>query len=173
MFEKLIDFLISIIDDVKFWVIIREYQNAVVLRYGKFNKVLTPGIWFKIPFLDEVSSHFIAVTTISLPAQSLSTKDNKSIVVEAVVKYNVDDVKKYVLDIFDSTDAIKDIAMSTIKKIIMPNTWDELKEFDIDNEITKKIRAEVKKYGIYVHEVTLTSLDTIRSYRLINETKVD
>jgi indole-3-glycerol phosphate synthase len=63
--------------------------------------------------------------------------------------------------------------MSTIKKIIMPNTWDELKEFDIDNEITKKIRAEVKKYGIYVHEVTLTSLDTIRSYRLINETKVD
>ncbi len=173
MFEKLIDFFFSVIDDLKFWSVIREYQNGLVFRFGKFHRILKPGFWFKIPFIDEVSEHFIAVTTISLPAQSLSTVDDCSIVVEAMVKYNVDDIKKYVIDIYDATDAIKDITMSTIKKQIMVKTWRDIKESDIDNEITKKIRAEVKKYGIYVHEVTLTSIDKIRSYRLINETKVD
>lgn len=173
MLEKLIDFVISVIDDIKPWVIIREYQQGLVLRMGTFHKVLEKGIWWKIPFADEVTEHFIAVTTISLPAQSISTSDDKSVVVEAVVKYNVDDIKKYVLDIYDATDAIKDIAQSAIKRAIMPRTWEELKTYDIDNEITKKIRSEVKKYGIYIHEVTLTSFDKIRSYRLINETKVD
>jgi regulator of protease activity HflC (stomatin/prohibitin superfamily) len=173
MFEKLIDLLIQLFDDIKFWIIIREYQNGLTLRFGKFYRVLTPGLWFKIPFIDEVSEHFIATTTISLPAQSLSTQDGKSIVIEAVVKYNIEDIKKYVLEIYDAADAIKDITMSTIKKIVMPKAWEELKKFDVDNEITKKVRAEVKKYGIYIHEITLTSMDTIRSYRLINETKVD
>lgn len=173
MLEKLIDFLLSIINDLKPWIIIREYQQGLVLRFGKYHTILEKGIWWKIPFADEVTEQFIAVTTISLPAQSLSTADDKSIVVEAVVKYNVEDIKKYVCDIFDATDAIKDIAQSAIKRAIMPITWEELKESDIDNEITKKIRSEVKKYGIYIHEVTLTSIDKIRSYRLINETKVD
>lgn len=173
MFEKLIDFFFSVVDDLKFWSVIRDYQNGLVFRFGKFHRILTPGFWFKIPFVDEVTEHFIAVTTISLPAQSLSTIDNQSIVVEAMIKYNVEDVKKYVIEIYDATDAIKDITMSNIKKQIMPKTWSEIKSADLDNEITKKIRAEVKKYGIYIHEVTLTSLDRIRSYRLINETKVD
>ena len=57
-----------------------------------------------------------------------------------------------------------------------PNVWANAKldtnsnpNANIDNEITKKLRIEVKKWGINVEKVTLTDIGLISSIRLFNE----
>jgi len=170
MFDKLIELISHWWAQLIPFSIVRDYEEAVLLRFGKFNKLLKPGIHFKLPFFDEVLEQHIAVTTLSLAAQSLYTKDNNNIVVKAVVKYKIADVKTFLLEVYDAQDAIADMSQSIIKNVIMSMTLPECTDSDLDNSLTKKVRVEARKWGVEVQQVTLTDLAPIRSFRLINDT---
>lgn len=170
MFDKLIELISHWWAQLVPFAIVRDYEEAVLLRFGKFNKLLKPGIHVKLPFFDEVLEQHIAVTTLSLAAQSLYTKDNNNIVVKAVVKYKIADVKTFLLEVYDAQDAIADMSQSIIKNVIMSMTLPECTDSDLDNSLTKKVRVEARKWGVEVQQVTLTDLAPIRSFRLINDT---
>jgi regulator of protease activity HflC (stomatin/prohibitin superfamily) len=71
MFDKLVDLIVNWIDQILPMVIIPSYEEGVMMRFGKFKKVISGGVYFKIPFFDEILRQHVVVTTISLPAQSL------------------------------------------------------------------------------------------------------
>jgi regulator of protease activity HflC (stomatin/prohibitin superfamily) len=125
MFDKLIELLSEWWLQITPFVIIRDYEEAVLLRFGKFKSVLKPGIHFKLPLFDEVIDQHVVVTTLSLDAQSLYTKDKQNIVVKGVIKYKISDVKIFLLEVFDAQDALSDMSQSIIKNIIMSMTMDE------------------------------------------------
>jgi len=170
MFDKLIDVLLEWWGQIIPFYIIRDYEAAVLLRFGRFKKVIGPGLHFKIPFFDEVIDQHIVTTTLSLDAQSLYTKDKQNIVVKGVIKYKIGDVKIFLLEVWDAQDALSDMASSIIKNVIMSMTLEECTDSEIDNTLTKKVRVEAKKWGVEVQQVTLTDLAPIRSFRLINDT---
>ena len=58
MFDKLVDLLVRFSMDILPFVIIEQWNGAVQLRFGKFIKVLSPGIHFRIPFFDSVIRGF-------------------------------------------------------------------------------------------------------------------
>lgn len=167
------DFIGSIFEKIEylwdyikpFW-IVEQYNGAVQLRVGKFLRVLEPGIHWKLPCWDAVIEHTIVPTTMRLFSQSLVTKDEKSIVVQGVIKYQISDIKTFLLGVNDAVDAIADMSQGIIKGIIMERTWEECKSPEIDNIITKKARVEAKKWGIDIIQVTLSDMGTIRSIRL-------
>ena len=128
------------------------------------------GIHFKIPLIDEVLDQHVVVTTLSLDAQSLYTKDKQNIVVKAVIKYKISDVKTFLLEVYDAQDALSDMSQSIIKNVIMSMSMDECTDSELDNTLTKKVRVEARKWGVEVQQVTLTDLAPIRSFRLINDT---
>jgi len=169
MFDKLIDVLIEWWGQILPFIIIRDYEEAVLLRFGRFNQVLLPGIHFKVPFFDEVIDQHVVVTTLSLDAQSLYTKDKQNIVVKGVIKYKISDVKIFLLEVFDAQDALSDMSQSIIKNVIMSMTMDECTDSELDNTLTKKVRVEARKWGVDIQQVTLTDLAPIRSFRLIND----
>jgi regulator of protease activity HflC (stomatin/prohibitin superfamily) len=173
MFDKLIDLLSNWIEQILPLFIITDYEMGVLLRFGKYKKIVGPGIYFKIPFFDHVLSQHVVVTTLSLPPQSLYTKDKQNIVVKGVVKYRISEVKTFLLEVYDAQDAISDMTQSIIKNIIMDKTLDECIDPEIDNTLTKKARVEAKKWGVEIQQVTLTDLAPIRSFRLINDTIVN
>ena len=89
MFDKLVELLTNWWIELKPIVIIRDYEEAVMLRFGVFKKVLKPGLHFKIPMFDEVIDQHVVITTLSLDAQSLYTMDKQNIVVKGVIKYKI------------------------------------------------------------------------------------
>jgi regulator of protease activity HflC (stomatin/prohibitin superfamily) len=173
MFDKLIDLLSNWIEQLLPIFIIRDYEKAVLLRVGKYKRTINPGIHFKIPFFDEVLSQHVVVTTLSLPPQSLYTKDRQNVVVKGLVKYRIADVKTFLLEVYDAQDAISDMTQSIIKNIIMDKSLVECTDSEIDNTLTKKSRVEARKWGVEIQQVTLTDLAPIRSFRLINDTIVN
>jgi len=170
MFDKLIEIISNWWLQITPIIIIRDYEEAVLLRFGKFKSVLKPGMHFKIPMFDEVIDQHVVVTTLSLDAQSLYTRDKQNIVVKAVIKYKISDVKVFLLEIYDAQDALSDMSQGIIKNVIMSMTMDECTDSELDNTLTKKVRVEARKWGVEVQQVTLTDLAPIRSYRLINDT---
>lgn len=169
MFDKLIEIITHWWLQLTPVIIIRDYEEAVLLRYGKFKEVFKPGIHFKIPLLDEVIDQHVVVTTLSLDAQSLYTLDKQNIVVKGVIKYKISDVKTFLLEVYDAQDALSDMAQSIIKNIIMSMTLEECTDQELDNTLTKKVRVEARKWGVEVQQVTLTDLAPIRSFRFIND----
>jgi len=170
MFDKLIDVVLNFGNQILPLVIIPDYAEAVQLRFGRFKNVLKPGLHFKLPFVDEIIEQHVVITTISLPAQSLYTKDKQNIVVKGVIKFKIADSKTFLLEVFDAQDALADMTQSIIKNIIILATLEECIDPDMDNVLTKKARVEAKKWGVEVQQVTLTDIAPIRSYRLINDT---
>lgn len=170
MFDKLIDLLVSWWNYLMPAVIIPSYEKAVLLRNGKFKKVLDPGFHVKLPVFDEVIQQHVVVTTLSLSPQSLYTKDKQNIVVKGVIKYRISDVQTFLLEVYDAQDALADMTQSIIKNIIISLSLDQCIDPEIDNILTKKVRVEAKKWGVEVQQVTLTDIAPIRSFRLINDT---
>ena len=169
MFEKLVEILTNWFNEIIPIIIVPTYEEGVLLRFGKFKKDVSSGVVFKIPIFDKVITHHIVMTTMTLPAQSLFTQDKQNIVVKGVVKYKIADVKTFLLEVYDANDVISDMTQSIIKSVIMSKTMNECTTQDIDNMLTKKVRVEVRKWGVDVQQVTLTDLAPIKSYRIIGD----
>lgn len=169
MFDKLIEFLLGTLEDLLPIFIVTQYNKAVVFRAGKFHKVADAGLHWKIPFFDKPDERTIITTTLTIPAQSITTKDGKQLVVKAMVRYNISDIKTLVLTIFDPIDAISDTTQGIIKEQITSREWSECSDNELDNTITKKVRSTVKHWGIEIEKVTLTDMGAIKSLRLFNE----
>lgn len=169
MFEKLIDVILTFGAQLLPIYVIDAFDEGVVLRFGRFLKKAEPGLHWKIPFVDQVVTATIVTTTMHLNSQSLTTKDNKNIVLRAVVKYKVKDIEKFILEVMDSRDAIGDVAMGCIREVVMLREWNDLLNNPIDEIITRQVRLECRRWGVDVAKVTLTDLSITRSLRLFNE----
>lgn len=173
MFDRLIDIITGWFEQLLPFFIIRDFEEAVVLRFGKFHKVAKPGFHWRIPFVDDVMEQHVVVTTLSLSPQSLYTKDKQNIVVKGLIKYKIADIQTFMLEVYDAQDAISDMTQYIIKNIIMGKTLEECIDAEIDNILTKKARVEAKKWGVEIQQVTLTDIAPIRSYRIINDTVIN
>jgi len=169
MFDKLVDVIVEWIKEIVPFVIVPQYEDGIILRFGKYYKTMSPGIYFKLPFFDEILTYHTVMTTLALPSQSLYTLDKQNVVVKGVVKYSITDVKTFLLEVYDAQDAISDMAQGIIKNIIISKTLEECTHTDIDSNLTKKVRSEIKKWGVDIQQVTLTDVAPIRSIRLIND----
>lgn len=169
MLDKLIDFLIDIIEKVIPIFIIKEYQQGVFLRIGKYKKDCMPGLHWKIPFFDEIDVYPVATTTLTLPAQSIVTKDGESVVLKTTVKYKVSNIKIFGIEVGDAIDALNDMTCGINYDTIHSRTYQETCEQDIAKIITKEAKKEAKQWGIDVFKVTISDYSKISSLRLFNE----
>lgn len=164
MLDKLIQFIMDLGKDALPFYIVEEWSGGVHFRLGKLLKVCKIGVSFKIPFLDSVYQTLIITQSLDMNPQSVTTADDKSIVVKGVIRYHVKDVLPYMFRVHPA-DALVDTAQSKIRHMIETKQWNELK--DIGEELTQAIGEEVEEWGIAVEKVTLTDLAFIKSIRVI------
>lgn len=169
MLDKLIDFLIEIIEKIIPVFIIKEYQQGVFFRLGKYKKDCYPGLHWKIPFLDDIEAHPVATTTLTLPAQSIVTKDGVAVVMKTTIKYKVSNIKIYGIEVGDAIDALSDMTCGINYNTVHNRTYQETCEQDIEKIITKEAKKEAKQWGIDVFKVTISDYSKINSLRLFNE----
>ncbi len=165
MFDKLIDIIASAWREVVPFVIVEQWNAAVHLRFGKFKRSLDGGLWFKIPFVDSIIENPVITQSVNLPAQTLTTVDGKGIVLKALVRYRVTDVKKFVLNVMHANDVLVDTTMGIIREVVEDKKWNDLNH--IDNEITSEVSQFVKKWGIEIEKVTISDLAIVRTFRIL------
>ena len=176
MIDKLLELLTSIWTYLIPFAVVMESNEGILLRLGRFKKVLKPGFYWKIPFADHIMTHHIVWQTMNLHPQSLTTKDGKGIVLKGIIKFRVFDIKKFLLEVWDSTDAIGDMCMGIIRDEAMNHKWLEIissenKDSKFDKVISKEAKKEAKRWGIEIDTITMIDMAEITSIRLFNETK--
>lgn len=169
MIDKLIEYVLQFWDSIKFWEVIPHYDRGVRLRIGvQKGGELSNGLHWKIPFADDILTIMVKTTTMRLPEQTVTTKDNTPIVVKAVVKYEIKDACKVLLEVNDPIDAVADMTQGIIRNKVIESNYDECNTLDFSKEITTKAKSEARRWGIQIEEVTLTDLGRMTSIRLLN-----
>lgn len=169
LLEKLIDFILGLLEDILPFVIIDHYEKGVRLRFGKNGyPELEPGFNWKIPFADKIHTVMIKTTTMPLREQTLTTKDNVTIVVKAVIKYEIKDAKQILLEVNDAYDAVADMTQGIIRDFIIDRNYVDCNSPDLGKDITLKARQEAVNWGIKIRTITITDLGKMTSIRLLN-----
>lgn len=169
MFERLLDLLISLWGQLKPLYIVDVYELAGVLRFGKYHRSAAPGLHWKIPFCERVVEVTACVTTVRLPAQPLTTKDDVAVTIASIVKYQVVNVEPYVTGIFDQHDVLVDVTMGEIRRLVAEANYADLVQAPPEDQVLRKVRAEVNRYGFKVHSITFTAFTRARPIMLISQ----
>jgi membrane protease subunit HflK len=153
--------------DILPFVIVEQWNGAVQLRYGKFIKVLSPGIHFKIPFFDSIVECPVITQSVNLPSQTLTTLDDESIVLKSIIRYKVSNIQTYLLGVMHANDVLIDTTQGMIRDVVELTRWDDL--VDVNETITNKVKEYVVRWGIEVEAVTITDLGIVKSFRIFGD----
>lgn len=167
MFDKLIDFIIQLGKDGLPFVIVEQWGAAVQLRFGKYYRTLAPGIHFKIPFFDRIAETSVITQSVSLPAQTLTTQDEQTIVLKAIVRYRISDVKKYLTEVEHANMVLVDTTQGIIRDVVEVTDWVDL--VDVNTIFTRKAKSFMKRWGIDIEKVTITDLGIVKTYRILGD----
>jgi len=171
MFDKLFELIKTIWNELVFWIIVSEMESACILRFGKFHRVVKGGIYFKMPFADSVYQCFTVTQTTHLNPQTLTTKDDKSVVVKAIVRFHIDNIQDYTLKVWDAHDAIGDTVQGIINNSVKNLDWEEVLD-GIEEDATQKAQEILSEWGIKVEKITLSDLALIKTIRIIGNTQI-
>lgn len=141
--------------------IVKPAEQAVVTRFGKYNRVVDQGprhifIFFedkKIINTEKVerSSHY---------GSSMLTKDENIITVEVEVQYRINDVEKYLFNLVEPDKSLKEAADSALRQVVGYSELDFLMTLgkeQIASEIHEQLQHILDSYnsGIYISVVAL------------------
>lgn len=169
MFDRLVELIIEFLHLFQFLVVMKDYEKGVLLRFGRFVKVLEPGLHCIYPFaIDYVIHEAVVPTTHSLGDEATCTKDGKTAAFHAVVTYQVRDIRKAMLDVFDTDHAVRDACAGEIGKLMRERTWEELQHSEaLLDDLTAACRKRGFRYGIEIMSVQLASLALAKNIRLM------
>src|SRR5437868_15050880 len=99
---------------------IGRQQNAwVVERLGKYDRTLTPGLKFVVPFVERVAyKHSLKEVPLDVPSQVCITKDNTQLQVDGIIYFQVTDPMRASYGSSNYITAITQLAQTTLRSVI-------------------------------------------------------
>lgn len=161
------EFLEYIFNAFKIWVIVQKWESGLRVRNGKKIKLLRPGLHFKIPYFDSVYVQEVRLRVVSMPTQTITTKDNETITLSAAIGYSITDIEKLYLTLFHPETTVKNIAMSFISDYISTRAAESLKLDDLEAAAVEHLKK--LDYGIDFSYLKLTNFARVKTYRLIQD----
>ncbi len=154
---------------------VSEQENAVVTMFGKVVRTDTAGLYFKIPYLQQV--HMVDITThgtgIGYSVQGgqnitnsfdgiMITKDFNLINIDFYMEYKVSDPVAYLFNSHAPELILHNIALASIRSTVINYTVDEAMttgKSAIQADVKDKIVKELQEQDIGIQIVNITIQD--------------
>ena len=136
----------------------QQWERGVVLRLGRFKGLRGPGLFWLIPFVDNVSSWVDQrVITTSFAAEQTLTSDTVPVNVDAVLFWMVNDVEKAALEVQSYHQAVTWASQTALRDIIGRTSLTDLLRGRerIEAELQQLIDARSTPWGVTVQSVEM------------------
>lgn len=135
--------------------IIKEWDRGVLLRFGRFDHVKMPGIRFVWPVIDKLMIIDTRVMTMDVAKQEIITRDNVSVMVDAVVFFQVVNAEYAVTKVENWVRATSLQAQITLRSIVGQAELDEIlaEREKINMRLQTIIDEATEPWGIKVTSV--------------------
>ncbi len=137
--------------------VVREYERGVIFRLGRLVGAKGPGLFFIIPFIDQLVRIGLRVVTMDVPKQELITRDNVPVTVDAVVYFRVISPEDAVTKVENYITATSLISQTTLRSVVGQSELDELliHRDKINESLQKIIDEKTDPWGIKVSAVEI------------------
>lgn len=141
--------------------VVPEYERGVIFRLGRVQAAKGPGLFFIIPFVDQMSQVDMRVVTLDVPTQEAITRDNVTVKVNAVCYFRVMDPIAAVVQVSNYLVATQQIAQTTLRSVLGQSELDELlsQREQINRELQQIIDEQTEPWGIKVSIVEVKDLE--------------
>ena len=141
--------------------IVLEWEKAVVLRFGKFNRVAGPGIVFTWPIVEFYTLRIDQrVATTYFGAEETLTSDLVPINVDAVLFWMVWDAEKACLEVENYYNSVSLVAQTALRDAIGRASVSEvaIRRNQLDQELQEVIEERTSLWGITVLSVEIRDI---------------
>ena len=101
---------------------VHQTKQVLVLQFGKFiKKVDQPGLHFKMPFVQNVTSYERRVLEVDPPKETVILSDQKRLDVDAYLRYRIADPLKFFESVRDERVAasrLGNVVNSTLRRVL-------------------------------------------------------
>src|SRR5512143_3588319 len=145
--------VIAVIFVVQTIKIVPQQHAWVVERLGKYDRTLTPGLSFVVPFLERVAyKHSLKEVPLDVPSQVCITKDNTQLQVDGIIYFQVTDAMRASYGSSNYVVAITQLAQTTLRSVIgkmeLDKTFEE--RDDINRAVVAALDEAATSWGVKV-----------------------
>jgi regulator of protease activity HflC (stomatin/prohibitin superfamily) len=116
--------------------IVKQYEQGLVERFGKYRETLDPGLHLIVPFIDRIRRVDMREIVVDVPPQEVITKDNVVVTVDAVVYYQATDPVKLVYNVQNFVLAATKLAQTNLRNVVG--------DLDLDDALTSRERINAQ-----------------------------
>lgn len=154
-----------IFNSFKFWFIVNPWEDGIRVRFGRFQTLCKAGLYFRIPHFDKIFLEETRLRVISMPLQSVTTKDNLTLTVKCGIGYRIVDVMKMYNTIHQPEMTITNIVMDKIVSFLISAESSVFNESELKDSVLEELRKS--DFGIEFDYIKILSACQVRTYRLI------
>ena len=167
MFLGIVLFLVFVLGSDAIFVV-KQTERAILLRFGNVVRAdLSPGLHFKLPFVNTVRKFDARVLTVTAEAQRYLTLEQKALVVDSFAKWRIVDVQKF----YTATSGEEARASNLLAQRINDGLRNKFGERDLQEvvsgqrdllmeELTRELNlSTADEYGIEVIDVRVKQIE--------------
>jgi len=148
--------------------VVDQRQNAIVFRLGEVVDVKKePGLYFKVPLLDNVRYFDVRILTIdTAEPERFLTSEKKNVLVDLFVKWRITDVRQYYVSVQGSESLAQTRLLQTINDGLRAEFGNRTVHDVVSGERDKimnfmrdKANEDAKSIGVEVLDVRLKRVD--------------
>ena len=148
-----------------FFITVEQQERAIVERFGKFVRVVGPGLHRKTPFAERVADRLsLQVEQLNLEIET-KTKDNVFVHVKISIQYKVGDTDEQVMNACYKLDSpevqIESYAFDVVRSHVPSLGLDEAYE-DADSmaqHIKDRLSEQMAEYGYQIVKALVTNIE--------------
>ena len=133
--------------------IVPQQHAWVVENLGRYDRTLTPGLRFVIPFVERVAyKHSLKEIPLDVPSQVCITKDNTQLTVDGILYFQVTDAMRASYGASNYIVAITQLAQTTLRSVIgkmeLDRTFEE--RTSINTAVVNALDEAALNWGVKV-----------------------
>jgi regulator of protease activity HflC (stomatin/prohibitin superfamily) len=140
--------------------IVKQWERAVVLRFGQIVRMAEPGLNFRIPLVESIYPVDMRMQPLRLDKQFTITRDSISVGIDAVVFMKVEDPQKTIVAIEDYKDGVVKYTQTSLRDIIGKYKLSELLENreEVASALEKKVDELSKSWGVDITKAEILDI---------------
>lgn len=190
----IIPFILLIVMVLSSVIMVRQAEAIIVERLGKFDRIIGPGLHIIIPFLE--SKRSVAWTFVQIgndkkyyrfvkmfyridlreevydfPKQNVITKDNVTMEINALLYYQITDIKAAIYEVANLPEAIEKLTQTTLRNVIGSLDLDEslVSRDQINTKLRIILDEATDKWGVKINRVELQEVNPPHDIRVAME----
>ena len=156
----------------------RTTWSGRVLHPRRFSKVLRPGVYFHLPFIEHIVTDSRQERVLNLGYISVLTTDPgpecKAVVISCNLRYEVMNLYRAYTAVYDYEASLRYHTLSILAQKSLGKRYDEWQEpptvATLEKQVIEELRKIVtEKWGLKIHQVYITDVTDARILKFVGE----